>query len=252
MGMKLVVLGSSNAIPSEGHDNTMLALVGQHSTILIDCGINPVVKFQQAGIDLNSLEHVVITHFHPDHVSGFPILLMSMWLLGRTKKLLVYGSDHTITRLEKLMTLFDWEQWPGFYHVSFVTIPLQPLQKVLETDEITLLGVPVKHFIPTMGLRMEFKHNQKIIGFTCDTEPCPGVELIADGVDILFHEATGENEGHSSPEQAGHTARRNEVGELVLIHYPGEERQNNQIVAKAAAVFTGKITRAYDMQTFEI
>ena len=252
MGTKLVVLGSSNAIPASGHDNTMFALVSAGSTVLVDCGVNPVVKFQQAGIPLDSLDHIIITHFHPDHVSGFPMLLMSLWLLGRTKPLKVYGSDHSISRMQKLMALFDWDKWPNFYPVLFNTIPHQPLELVLETPDLLIHGVPVKHFIPTMGLRVLEKTTNKILGFTCDTEPCQGVEVIADGVDVLLHEATGASEGHSSPEQAASAARRNEVGHLVLIHYPAENPDKDAIIRAAASVFTGKITRAEDLQTFQL
>ena len=79
---KLIILGTANAIPDENHENTHLALLGEHRQILIDCAGNPVVRLKQAGIDLNSLTDLFLTHFHPDHVSGVPSLLMCMGSWG--------------------------------------------------------------------------------------------------------------------------------------------------------------------------
>ena len=78
---KVIILGSSNAVPSIDHENTHLVIVGEERTILVDCVSNPIVRLEQAGIDFNDLTDIVITHFHPDHVSGMPLLLMDMWLL---------------------------------------------------------------------------------------------------------------------------------------------------------------------------
>jgi len=82
---KVIILGSSNAVPSQDHENTHLVIVGEERTILVDCVSNPIVRLEQAGVDFNNLTDIVITHFHPDHVSGVPLLLMDMWLMGRTK-----------------------------------------------------------------------------------------------------------------------------------------------------------------------
>ena len=82
---KVIILGSSNAVPSIDHENTHLVIVGEERTILVDCVSTPVVRLEQAGVDFNSLTDIVITHFHPDHVAGVPLLLMDMWLMGRAE-----------------------------------------------------------------------------------------------------------------------------------------------------------------------
>ena len=82
---KVVILGSSNAIPTPEHENTHLAVVGEERMVLIDSVSNPILRLQQAGLDFNDLTDVILTHFHPDHVSGVPLLLMGMWLMGRVE-----------------------------------------------------------------------------------------------------------------------------------------------------------------------
>src|SRR5512146_2633139 len=105
---RVVILGSSNAVPSAGHENTHLAVVGEQRMVLVDCVSNPVVRLEQAGLDINDITDLILTHFHPDHVSGVPLLLMDMWLLGRRRALQIYGLSHTLDRMEKLMELYGW------------------------------------------------------------------------------------------------------------------------------------------------
>jgi ribonuclease Z len=73
---KLIILGSSNSIPDEKHDNTHMVLLGKNSKILIDCPNNPIIRLQQVNINVLDLTDIILTHFHPDHVSGLPLLLI--------------------------------------------------------------------------------------------------------------------------------------------------------------------------------
>ena len=116
---KLIFLGTSNAISTENHENTHMVVVGEDHTVLIDCPNNPLIRFQNAHVDMNSLGDLILTHFHPDHVSGVPQLLMNMWLIGRQQPLNIYGLQHTLVRIENLMSLYGWTDWPGFFPVKF-------------------------------------------------------------------------------------------------------------------------------------
>ncbi len=116
---KVIILGTSNAVPSKDHENTHMVILGRKRTILVDCVSNPIIRLEQAGVNLDDLTDIVITHFHPDHVSGIPLLLMDMWLLGRTKPLNIYGLHYTLDRLEGLMGFYGWAEWPNFFSVGF-------------------------------------------------------------------------------------------------------------------------------------
>ena len=84
---KEIILGSSNAIPTKDSENTHMVIVGDERTLLIDSVSNPILRLEQAGVDFNDLTDIIITHFHPDHASGIPLLLMDMWLMGRQRPL---------------------------------------------------------------------------------------------------------------------------------------------------------------------
>ena len=249
---KVIILGSSNAVPTKDHENTHLVIIGDQRTILVDCVSTPVVRLEQAGVDFNDLTDIVITHFHPDHVSGVPLLLMDMWLMGRTKPINIYGLHYTMDRLEDLMGFYGWAEWPNFFPVGFYRLPEAEMAHVLDCSEFKIYSSPVHHMIPTIGLRVECKLPNKVLVYSCDTEPCEQTVRLANGVDILIHEAAGASFGHSSAEQAGEIATKAEVGKLYLIHYPTGRYAKGDIAAEARKTYKGEIIVATDFMTIEI
>jgi ribonuclease Z len=248
---KLIILGSSNAIPHKDHENTHMVLVGETRTVLIDCVSNPILRLEQAGVDVETITDMVLTHFHPDHVAGVPLLLMNMWLMGRRKPLSIYGLHHTLDRMENLMSSYSWGEWPEFFPVAFFRLPTQEYTPVLECDEFRIVASPVRHMIPAIGLRVEFLKSKKIMAYTCDTEPCDEVARLAGGVDVLIHEAAGKIFGHSSAGQAGEMASRAEVSALYLIHYPTGRYKTGDPVAEASERFKGQVILAEDFMDIQ-
>ncbi len=249
---KLIILGSSNAVPTQDHENTHLALLCENRTVLIDCVSNPLLRLEQAGIDPLALTDMILTHFHPDHVSGVPLLLMNLWLIGRKAPLNIYGLDYTLERVETMMNLYSWQDWPNFYPVNFIRVALEEMALVFEGDDIRVNATPVSHFLPNIGLRIELKAERKSIVYSCDTEPCAEVERLAQGADILLHEAAGLYAGHSSAAQAGDVARQAEVGALYLIHYPTGRFASTDLVAEAKTRFPGEVHLATDFLEIDL
>jgi ribonuclease Z len=248
---RLILLGTSNAISSEDHENTHMVLVGDDRTVLIDCPNNPLLRFKKAGLAPDQLSDLILTHFHPDHVSGVPQLLMNMWLMGRNTRLTIHGLSHTVDRIEQLLELYKWRDWPGFFPVEFHRLPEQAMISVLEGETFHIMATPVQHFIPTMGLRIEFKISNKILAYSCDTEPCKQVIDLAAGADVLIHEASGALPGHSSAAQAGQAARSAEVGALYLIHYPTGQFASGDPAAEARQQFEGPVMLAEDYMVLD-
>lgn len=242
---KVIILGSANSIPDAHHENAHFAIVGRQEFILVDCVGTPIVRLQQAGLDFNRLHHLVLTHFHPDHVSGVPLLLMNMWLLGRRERLIIHGLEHTLSRVVNLMQAYGWEHWPGFFPVEFHTVAEQPLAPVLQTEEFRLWASPVEHLIPTIGLRVE-ANDGGVLAYSCDTQPTPAVVELARGAEVLIHEATGEAMGHSSARQAGEIAQEAGVRRLYLIHYHVQGGDPRALIPQAQEAFSGEIALAED------
>lgn len=243
---KLIILGSSYAVPDENHENTHMVIVGRDRTVLVDCVGNPTVRLQQAGVDQLSVTDLVLTHFHPDHVSGVPSFLMNSWLVGRKTPLDVYGLAHTLDRVKRLMDDYEWSSWPNFYPVNFHYLPEEEMTPVLNHTGMRVYASPVRHLIPTIGLRFEFRESDKVLAYSSDTKPCEEVVRLASGADLLIHEAAGEGIGHSSAAQAGEIARRAEVGGLMLIHYPVHNLDPQVLMKEAGQTFGGEVRLAED------
>jgi len=248
---QVIFLGTSNAVPDKQHENTHLAVVGKQRLLLIDCVNNPIVRLQQMGVDAGRLTDLLLTHFHPDHVSGVPSLLMSSWLLGRTEPLDVYGLTHTLDRVERLMNDYEWDSWPNFYPVIFHRIPEKEMVLSIDSPEFRVYTSPVHHLVPNIGMRIEFPLVEKALAYSCDTEPCQEVVRLASGVDVLVHESAGATRGHSSAAQAGAVAQEAEVGQLYLIHYRTGDFDPQPLVEEARAKYEGPITLAKDFMKLD-
>jgi ribonuclease Z len=249
---KLIILGSSNAVATEGHENTHMVLVGIERTVMVDCVSSPLLRLGRAGVDFNRVSDLVLTHFHPDHVSGVPLLLMDMWLLGRSASLTIHGLPHTLERTEALMGFYGWKNWPGFFPVEFQRVASAELAPLLASDDFRIYTSPVRHLIPTIGIRIEAVGSGKVIAYSCDTEPCQEVVHLAESADVLIHEAAGEGRGHSSAGQAADIAREAEVGRLLLIHYPTGRHFAGDIVGDAQSHFQGAVALAEDFMELQM
>lgn len=243
---RVIILGSASAVPDARHENTHMLVEAGDRTVLVDCPGSPMVRLEQAGIEPNQITDLILTHFHPDHVSGLAPLLMSLWLVGRKKPINVYGLDPTIDRAEKMMELYDWKQWPNFYPVNFIRVPGDEGALVLEDKALRIQSSPVEHLIPTIGLRIAFLRQSKTLVYSCDTRPSEAVCRLAEGADVLIHEATGSGVGHTSPEEAGRIATRAGVRALYLIHYPPQLVTPEQLREKAVQTFQGPVMVAND------
>lgn len=242
---EMIILGCASAVPDIVHDNTHLFLASGSRKILIDCGSTPIQRLQHLRVGCEDLTDLILTHFHPDHVAAAPLLLMGLWLMGRTKPLEIYGNPHTLERLISVMELYDWENWQGFYPVNFHRIPEQSMEVVIDQPGLRVFGSPVKHLIPTLGFRFELQDPHRVIAYSCDTEPCPQVVQLAQGCDVLIHEAVGESKGHTSAAQAGVIARQAGAKALCLIHYPTWVN-SKQMVEEARREFGGLVYAAKD------
>jgi ribonuclease Z len=172
---------------------------------------------------------------------------MDMWLLGRKEKLTIHGSEHSITRVKQLMDLFDWDEWVKMYPVELKVIPLDELNEVLDTNEFRIRSSPAEHMIPTLGLRIEYPEGNFVCAYSADTNPIPQIASLADGADVLIHEAAGPFFGHSTAAQAGEIASQSGVKSLYLIHYGFHDGGSAEsLLNEAKKTFSGNVFLAED------
>ncbi len=250
---RIVILGSSNAVSNAEHDYTHFLLFGEKTTpILVDAGSNPLGKIQQLGVPDDALRHIILTHFHADHVSGIPNMFMHMWQRGRKEPLELIGLHHCLNRVKDVLSFHSWEDWPGFFPVTFRHVYQRNRAPVLENEDFKITAWPVQHFnVPNIGLRVENKITGKVLAYSCDTEPTPALLQIADQADIFVHEAAGPPPGHSTATLAGEMATNAKAQSLYLIHYEVWNADPDELVPEAQQTFKGPVFLCKDMDEYE-
>lgn len=89
--MKIVFLGTSAAIPTQNRGLSSIVIKRAGELLIFDVGEGMQKNFLQAKLGVNKKTKVFVTHLHIDHCLGLLGLFQTMSLLGRTKKIDIYG-----------------------------------------------------------------------------------------------------------------------------------------------------------------
>ena len=89
--IKIIFLGTGNAIPTEKRNHTGILLSCAGEQILFDCGEGVQRQFKIAKISPVKLTRIFITHWHGDHILGLPGLFQTLATSNYQKTLHVYG-----------------------------------------------------------------------------------------------------------------------------------------------------------------
>ena len=85
------LLGTGGMMPLPYRYLTSLFLRYNGSSLMIDCGEGTQMALRKAGYSPNPIDVICFTHYHGDHISGLPGLLLSMGNADRKEKLTLIG-----------------------------------------------------------------------------------------------------------------------------------------------------------------
>ena len=226
-------------------------------TVLLDASSGTILlgRLRDAGIPLEEVRHLFVTHRHFDHAGGLAPLLISMASLPEAS-LTIYGLPGTSKALRELLalTIPGVEEWLGSRLGWRELVPEKPM--LLGNTEI--VPFPVDHSVECVGYRIA--QNGSVLAFSADTRPCRTVVEHSRGADLLIHEAYGTKDesewahtvGHSSATDAGEAARAAGVDRLVLTHLrESRSADPGELTAEAGTAFGGPVRAAGDLDTFE-
>ncbi len=216
----LHLLGTGAALADPERTTTMLAFQDGDSLLVVDCGGDVVQRLLAAGLTLSQIDALVITHEHPDHVSGFPLLIEKLWLDGRERPLPVHGPQAAVNQARRLWEAFETGSWKQVPPIEWNVVPLEEGVELLRSDAWRVTASPGEHSVPVMGIRVESARGGGTVAYSADTGPADAIRRLARGADILVHEAGGAYEGHTTAADAARIAREAEVGRLLLVHLP--------------------------------
>ena len=93
MSLRVVFLGTGGSVPTVARSLPAVLLRRQGEQLMFDCGEGVQRQMVKAKAGFHRKMKIFVSHMHGDHVLGLPGLLQTMALLGRERKLEVYGPE---------------------------------------------------------------------------------------------------------------------------------------------------------------
>lgn len=89
--LDVCLLGTGGMMPLPNRWLTALLARFNGSSILIDCGEGTQIAIKEKGLTFKPIDVICFTHFHADHISGLPGLLLTLGNAERTEPLTIIG-----------------------------------------------------------------------------------------------------------------------------------------------------------------
>jgi len=189
--MKLTIAGCGDAFGSGGRLNTCFVLETAKATLLVDCGASSVPALKGQGVDLNTIEAIVLSHLHGDHFGGLPFFLLDgQFLARRDRPLLIAGPPGTRARLDALLEVFfpksTDSKWKFEWRVEEIPVGVETQllgHAVLTAEVVHQSGAP--------STALRIADGEKIFAYSGDTEWTDALLPIAAGADLFICECYG-------------------------------------------------------------
>lgn len=89
--LDVCLLGTAGMMPLPNRWLTAAMMRYNGSSLLIDCGEGTQIAIKEKGLSFKPIDVICFTHYHADHISGLPGLLLTMGNADRTEPLTMVG-----------------------------------------------------------------------------------------------------------------------------------------------------------------
>jgi ribonuclease BN (tRNA processing enzyme) len=186
--MHLQFVGCGDAFGSGGRLATCFHVVGAGANFLIDCGASSLIGLNRLGIARETIDAILVTHFHGDHFGGLPYFVLDAHFGKRGRPLVVAGPPGIDSWLVRAMEA-------AFEHFSKITLGFELRVMSLPERVATAIGplqvtpYPVVHGNsggPFFGYRVAVE--DRVIAYSGDTEWTDTLVDIARDADLFVVE----------------------------------------------------------------
>jgi ribonuclease BN (tRNA processing enzyme) len=264
-----------------GPSNPANLVVVNDTPFVIDCGMGVSRQLAAAGIPLESVKYIFISHHHSDHNLEYGNLVYNAWATGLSTPIHSFGPKgiEAMTRtyfdLNKfdIETRIDDEGRPDLRKL-LIARDITDDGVVLHTADVKVTAFRTPHPPITDNFAYKFEAPDGVIVFSSDTSYNPKLAEFAQGADVLVHEAlylpwvdrlvarvkNGATlkkhllESHTAAEDVGRIAEAANVKLLVMSHLvPGElDVTDEDWRGEASKTFKGRIIVARDLMELKL
>jgi ribonuclease BN (tRNA processing enzyme) len=274
----LILLGTGGGpTPKPTRFPSCYALIIDENVYLIDAGNGVGQQLARAGVPINSVRHVFLTHHHSDHNADAGTLPLLAWATNPEEPITVWGPPP----LDDMMRSFvDFQSFdidlrtrdegrPNF--TEFLKVrEFNDSGELLKNDNVRIRCARNVHPPFEHSYALRFDADLSYV-FSGDTTYSESVVELATGADVLVHEimnltvldkliASEPNAktlrqhllaSHSTPEQVGRVASKAGVKTLVLSHFVpgGPVLSDQQWLDSVRQHFDGEIVVGRDLLT---
>ncbi len=155
MTMELTFLGTSCMVPTKDRNVSGIFLRYKTEGILFDCGEGTQRQMNIAGLKRTTVNKILISHWHGDHVSGIIGLIQTMGNdlanAGEdTPRLMIFGPEETKKRVDHMLQTCIFESKVEIEVKELVPKKGQVL-RFHETEDYALECASLDHGIPCIG-----------------------------------------------------------------------------------------------------
>jgi ribonuclease Z len=204
-GLHVVLCGAGGPLPDPRRSGPCTAVVAGRTLFVVDAGTGGARNMQRLGVPPGQVAAVFLTHFHSDHIDGLGELALLRWAGGsHVEPLPVHGPAgvREVTRGFDRAYAAD-ARYRVAHHGEDVVPPagaglvgreFDPPRvgesiSVYEADGIRVTAFRVDHepVEPAVGYRFDYAGRSVVL--SGDTRRSDEVARVAQGVDLLVHEA---------------------------------------------------------------
>ena len=273
-GIRVTLLGTAGGPPVRvGIAGISTLVEAGGDRFLFDAGRDVMERLVQAGLTMDALSKLFLTHLHSDHVIDIPDLLLTPWSSpsARSVPLEVWGPEGTRDMMGHLEQAFAFD-----IHVRRDVDEHAPAsgiqviaQDIHEGTVYATGGVSIRAFLvdhgpvkPAYGYRIDYRgHSLCLSG---DTRPSTNLVEACRGVDLLVHEAIDEEAlrrlvpnrelseaivaHHTNADQAADVFRRVAPRVAVFSHVP----PGPAVVERTRRTYNGRVEQGEDLMVIDI